>query len=621
MIDRFQSGTEKGGNMRVTYVSTLRFVMTHMFMLGAALLLAGICPVSAATITVTNLNDSGPGSLRQAITDAASGDTINFSVTGTIQLASQLMIAKNLTITGPGPASLTIRGADNFRVFDLETTGTSISISGLSITNGHWNGASGGGGILALGIALNLTDVNISGNVSKKGAGLLIGSNVSGGATVNISNSVIEANGYNDSAAGWGGGVYVDQGGTLYLSSSTIRTNTIGNGLGGGIFVSFQGAAHISDSSIVSNSAIPSGGGGIYVTSGTLHLTNSTVSENTGGGLGVSNAGSVATLLNSTIANNFESAPGHAANIHVFATGAVVTATNSIVANPGTPGAVNCLKVNGGAVVSNGHNLDSEDSCGFNSSGDLVNTNPLIGLLSLNAPGSTVTHALGAASPALDAADAAVCPSSDQRGVQRPQGAGCDIGAYEREVYREIHTSVTAGSGSISCIPYGFTAGTTNITYYIVDHTDAVCVMTPGLNNHVADVFIGAFPVSILLSVGPLWTYGYPNISGSRSIQASFAANHIWLRKGGLPASTVTTTINDAVSQAVIADDDEIRIESGAYFEGVGVTCSGDFGGMIPILSGGWTDESTAGTKRTVIAPKLTISGSCALEIDEITIQ
>ena len=67
----------------------------------------------AATYSVTNANDSGPNSLRQAILDAAAGDTISFAsgVTGTITLTSaQLTINKNLTINGPGAAHLTISG-------------------------------------------------------------------------------------------------------------------------------------------------------------------------------------------------------------------------------------------------------------------------------------------------------------------------------------------------------------------------------------------------------------------------------------------------------------------------------------------------------------------------------
>src|SRR5438552_14167856 len=64
----------------------------------------------ANTITVTNTNDSGPGSLRQALLDANDGDTIEFALNGTINLTSgELVIDKNVTISGPGSNSLTVR--------------------------------------------------------------------------------------------------------------------------------------------------------------------------------------------------------------------------------------------------------------------------------------------------------------------------------------------------------------------------------------------------------------------------------------------------------------------------------------------------------------------------------
>src|SRR5437764_14980224 len=82
------------------------------------LLVAG--SARAATRTVTNLNDSGPGSLRDAIAASGSGDTINFAVTGTIVLTSaSLIVNHNLTIQGSGANSLTITRSSNFifRIF------------------------------------------------------------------------------------------------------------------------------------------------------------------------------------------------------------------------------------------------------------------------------------------------------------------------------------------------------------------------------------------------------------------------------------------------------------------------------------------------------------------------
>src|SRR5438552_6691595 len=94
----------------------------------------------ATVITVTNTNDSGPGSLRQALADANDGDTINFAVTGTIGLTSgELLAAKDITISGPGAGNLAINGNANSRVFHIGS-GQTVTISGLTITNGAGGG-------------------------------------------------------------------------------------------------------------------------------------------------------------------------------------------------------------------------------------------------------------------------------------------------------------------------------------------------------------------------------------------------------------------------------------------------------------------------------------------------
>src|SRR5437764_14496259 len=87
------------------------------------LLYAVALPVDAATVTVTNTNDSGAGSLRQALTIANDGDIIGFAVTGTISLTSgELVIDKNIIISGPGPGLLTVarsQQAAAFRIFNI----------------------------------------------------------------------------------------------------------------------------------------------------------------------------------------------------------------------------------------------------------------------------------------------------------------------------------------------------------------------------------------------------------------------------------------------------------------------------------------------------------------------
>jgi hypothetical protein len=121
-----------------------------------------------AVITVTTLNDSGPGSLRQAIADAVPGDTIDFAVTATITLTTgQLLITNNLTISGPGATNLTISGNNASRV--LSFSGVTAAISGLTVAHGYVYGA--GGGILNGSSTLTVSNCTLTGNASENGRG------------------------------------------------------------------------------------------------------------------------------------------------------------------------------------------------------------------------------------------------------------------------------------------------------------------------------------------------------------------------------------------------------------------------------------------------------------------
>ena len=103
-----------------------------------AALLLNATSARAATITVTNGNDSGPGSLRQAILRPGSGNTINFApcLTAINLTSGELVVDKNLTITGPGAERLTVQRsttAPEFRIFDITSSTVTVSISGLTI--------------------------------------------------------------------------------------------------------------------------------------------------------------------------------------------------------------------------------------------------------------------------------------------------------------------------------------------------------------------------------------------------------------------------------------------------------------------------------------------------------
>jgi hypothetical protein len=157
----------------------------------------------AATDTVTNTNDSGPGSLRAVIAAAGSGDTITFAVTGTITLTSgELEIGKNLTITGPGASALSISGNGVSRVLFVDpgalgatsppASGSTVNLSGLTVLDGNAAGGVGGAG---------QTCGGGGGGAAGMGGGLFVN-----GGTVTLTNVAFADNQAIGGAGGTGGG-------------------------------------------------------------------------------------------------------------------------------------------------------------------------------------------------------------------------------------------------------------------------------------------------------------------------------------------------------------------------------------------------------------------------------
>src|SRR5436190_6170703 len=176
-----------------------RSPLPRIFFLISVLL--GCCFASAAAITVTNYNDNGPGSLRQALSDSFPGDTIDFdsSLNGQIIALTSggLIINKNLIIAGPGASLLAIEGNQTLPVFFI-TPGIEVTISGLTIGNGF--GVPGGGGIFNNG-SLTVINSTLSGNgASVAGGGIY----VTAGGSLRITNSILSGN----STIQSGGGIY-----------------------------------------------------------------------------------------------------------------------------------------------------------------------------------------------------------------------------------------------------------------------------------------------------------------------------------------------------------------------------------------------------------------------------
>ena len=159
-------------------------------------------------------------------------------------------------------------------------------------------------------------------------------------------------------------------------------------------------------------------------------LINDTLASNTAdsGGGAYNTGGGLLEILNSTLAHNSATALGD----QLCRVGGSVYTANSIYAY-GISGQ-NCY----GAIMDSGDNIDSGDTCAFTASGSLSNTDPLLGPLQDNnlpdrSPGyPTLTFALHYSSPAISAANASLCPATDQRQYPRRSGY-CDIGSYEAQ--------------------------------------------------------------------------------------------------------------------------------------------------------------------------------------------
>src|SRR6516165_6073446 len=139
--------------------------------------------------TVTNLNDAGAGSLRDAIASTPSGGTVDFQagMTGTILLTTgELAITKDLTIAGPGVGVITVSGNHADRVFDIGAA-FSVGISGMTIANGQATNASGGG-IYNSG-TLTITSSTLSSNSTN-----LLGGGIYNSGTLTVMNSVLSGN-------------------------------------------------------------------------------------------------------------------------------------------------------------------------------------------------------------------------------------------------------------------------------------------------------------------------------------------------------------------------------------------------------------------------------------------
>ena len=461
----------------------------------------GFCTLREAITNANNNSDTTSD-------DCAAGsgaDTITFAADYTITLAGSQLPAVNsdITINGNGATKTIIQAnaaanAATYRVLEVRgTPGSSLTLDGVTIRHGVCAGGCAvfvnlGGGIFNEGI-LTITNSTIANNSTNFRGGGIYSS-----GTVTITNSTVSNN---SATGGEGGGMY--NVGTLTIADSTFSGNlaTYGGGMynltssptisnstfsgnsatdnGGGMHNTNGSSPTISNTTFSGNSAFS--GGGMYNNNSNPTISNSTFSGNSandnGGGMhntngssptisnttfsgnsafsggGMYNNNSNPTISNSTFSGN--SANGIGGGMYNFSSSP--TLKNTIIANS-TGG--DCRNGPLGLInAASSHNLiesTGTDACGitasFGGGNNIVGSDPALNALANNG-GFTQTMALQAGSLAIDTGDTTTCNNApvsgkDQRGVTRPLGAGCDIGAYEAGAIIPIVTASNPSAGA-----------------------------------------------------------------------------------------------------------------------------------------------------------------------------
>jgi hypothetical protein len=329
----------------------------------------------------------------QAAGDGGNGGGIYNGDTGTLTIDHSTVIDNS---AGDGG-----NGTDGF-------SGTRSDVSaGQAGGEGGWGGS--GAGIYSDG-TLTVTDSTISGNSAGTG-----GTGGAGSAATDASD-----NGGNGGQGGFGGdGGGIASAGTLTMTGTTLSGNSSGTGSNGGAAGEGSGTGIAGTTGAI---GFPGAGGAIEAWGGSGALTNTTLAGNASGdtGGGIDDEATPLQLSFVTIAGN---TAAEGSGIYEYAS--TVTEADSIISDNNGVSSGNCARSSGTIFDGGGNVVFGDDSC----PGTVAD--PKLAPLA-DSGGSTQTLALMAGSGAIDRVPTAACAvTTDQRGVTRPQGGGCDAGAYE----------------------------------------------------------------------------------------------------------------------------------------------------------------------------------------------
>ena len=344
-----------------------------------------------------------------------------------------------VTIENSTVSQNTAAGSDNTGGGGMANYGTVTITSSTFSSNTCANGY-GGGGLFAGDGTITVSGSTFNGNSGYEGGG--IATRVDGGAaTLIVTNSTFSGN---QATGEYGCGGGISSNGDLNISGSTFTSNAATglNGHGGGGLYHINEGATIANSTFSGNSSVTNAGG-IYFRDWTMTLNYVTIASNT--------------------ADSNNNGTGNGGGVFVADWGGTIQVGNTIIAQNSdlSGGGPDCFTEGTAVLTSQDYNL-IQDITGCTITGSTANNitgaDPNLGPLQDNG-GPTHTCALLTGSPAIDEANPGSCLPIDQRGVARPQGSGCDIGAYEAQLsaptvttqdVTAITTTTATGNGTIT---------------------------------------------------------------------------------------------------------------------------------------------------------------------------
>ena len=409
-----------------------------------------------AVLSVSNCDDSGAGSLRDAIASAASGDTIDLDglTCSAITLTSgELVVPQDdLTIkySQANGQNLTIGANLQSRVLHHTGHGT-LAIDGVDITDGKYDTTSGDsvarGGCIESEGNVSLSRVSVT-NCSAQATAPAYGGGIAAWGSLYLADSTVDGCGVTTGSNALGGGIQLEAGPATIINSTVSNNGTSrmsGQGLverGGGLFIRNPATLSTITGSTLSGN-VSSYGGAMDIETGTaggnVFIENSTIANNSadycGGGI---DTRMVFEISNSTIAFNNAGGTYGGGGICVAAGAGSLELTSTIVASNTAPSGACAYDICAfGATISGANNLVISSNVALPP--DTIDADPELLPLADNG-GPTQTLALDAGSPALDTGANPDGLADDQRGpgYARVSGAGPDIGAYERQNVDEI---------------------------------------------------------------------------------------------------------------------------------------------------------------------------------------